>query len=156
LTLFHGLARDEYWRKDYSAVKKHLVLYDDECPLCVFQMKLLTWLDWLHVATVVPLSSERAREVAPQLDRETLRAAMHVVAADGRIYRGARCIRFLALRMPLLVPLGLLLWVPGMIWIAEIIYAHVANNRMFLSRVFGCKDACSVMPARRREHDKLA
>jgi predicted DCC family thiol-disulfide oxidoreductase YuxK len=137
-------------------VKKHLVLYDDECPLCVFQMKLLTWLDWLHVASVVPLSSGQAQEVAPQLDRETLRSAMHVVTTDGRIYRGARSIRFLSLRMPLLFPLGLLLWVPGVIWIAEIVYAYVAKNRLVLSRVFGCKDACAVMPSRRREHDKLA
>ena len=137
-------------------MKKHLVLYDDECPLCVFQMKLLTWLDWLHVASLVPLSSEEAKVAAPQLDRETLRSAMHVVTGDGRILRGARCIRFLSLRMPLLFPLGLLLWVPGVIWIAEIVYALVARNRLVLSRLFGCKDACSIMPARRREHDKLA
>ena len=135
---------------------KHLVLYDDECPLCTFQMKVLTWLDWLNVAALVPLSSERAREAAPQLDRETLRAAMHVITADGRIYRGARCIRFLALRMPLLIPLGLVLWIPGMIWLAEHVYQLVARNRYILSRVFGCKDACAILPARKREQDKLA
>jgi predicted DCC family thiol-disulfide oxidoreductase YuxK len=137
-------------------VNKHLVLYDDECPLCVFQMKLLTWLDWLNVAALVPLSSEQARAVAPQLDRETLRAAMHVVTADGKIHRGARCIRFLALRMPLLVPIALLLWVPGVIWIAEHVYRLVANNRLLISRVFGCKDACAVLPKRDRAQDKLA
>jgi len=137
-------------------VKNHLVLYDDECPLCVFQMKLLTWLDWRNVAALVPLSSDRAREIAPQLDRETLRAAMHVVTADGKIHRGARCIRFLALRMPLLVPLGLLLWFPGVIWIAEHVYRLVAGNRQGLSRLFGCKDACAIMPKREREQDKLA
>jgi len=137
-------------------VKKHLVLYDDECPLCVFQMKLLTWLDWLHVSALVPLSSEQAREVAPQVDRETLRSAMHVVTTKGKILRGARCIRFLSLRMPLLVPLGLLLWAPGVIWIAEHIYALVSKNRLALSRLFGCKDACAIMPKREREHDKLA
>lgn len=137
-------------------MKKHLVLYDDECPMCVFQMKLLTWLDWLDVAALVPLSSERAREVAPQLDRETLRAAMHVVTADGKVHRGARCIRFLSLRMPLLVPLGVLLWVPGVIWIAEIVYRLVAGNRQAISRAFGCKDACSILPAKKREQDKLA
>lgn len=137
-------------------MNQHLVLYDDECPLCVFQMKLLTWLDWLHVSALVPLSSERAREVAPQLDRETLRAAMHVVTAKGAIHRGARCIRFLSLRMPLLVPLGLFLWVPGVIWIAEHVYQLIANNRLVLSRIFGCKDACAIMPKREREQDKLA
>jgi predicted DCC family thiol-disulfide oxidoreductase YuxK len=137
-------------------MKQHLVLYDDECPLCTFQMKVLTWLDWLNVAALVPLSSERAREAAPQLDRETLRAAMHVITAKGQIYRGARCIRFLALRMPLLIPLGLLLWIPGAIWIAEHVYQLIARNRYILSRVFGCKDACAIMPARKREQDKLA
>ena len=137
-------------------MNRHIVLYDDECPLCTFQMKVLTWLDWLNVAALVPLSSDRAREAAPQLDRETLRAAMHVITSKGKIHRGARCIRFLALRMPLLFPLGLLLWVPGVIWIAEHVYQLIARNRYLLSRVFGCKDACAIMPARKREQDKLA
>ncbi len=138
-------------------MKKHLVLYDDECPLCIFQMKLLTWLDWLNVAALVPLSSERAQEaVPPDLDRDALRAAMHVVTAQGRVHRGARCIRFLALRMPLLFPIALLLWVPGVIWVAEFVYNLVARNRLILSRLFGCKEACAIMPARRREQDKLA
>jgi len=25
-----------------------IVLYDSDCPLCTFQMKLLTWLDWFN------------------------------------------------------------------------------------------------------------
>jgi predicted DCC family thiol-disulfide oxidoreductase YuxK len=136
-------------------MKQHLVLYDDECALCVFQVKMLTWLDWLNAAAFVPLSSDRAKDAAPQLDRETLRAAMHVLASRGRVYRGARCIRFLSLRMPLLIPLGLLLWVPGVIWIAEHVYNRVANNRLFLSRLFGCKQACAVMPKRNREQDTI-
>ena len=135
---------------------KHLVLYDDQCPLCVFQMKMLTWLDWLHVARVVPLSSPEAREAAPGVEAEQLRAAMHVVTSSGKLHRGARSIRFLALRMPLLVPLGLFLWLPGVIWVAEKVYAWIAKNRLVLSRVFGCKDACALVPSRKREGDQLA
>ena len=134
---------------------KHLVLYDDECPLCIFQMKLLTWLDWGHTARVVPLSSPEAREAAPTLEPEQLRAAMHVVTRDGRVFRGARSIRFLALRMPILIPLGVFLWVPGVIWVAEHLYNWIARNRLVLSRVFGCKDACAVLPNRKREGDHL-
>jgi predicted DCC family thiol-disulfide oxidoreductase YuxK len=134
---------------------KHLVLYDDQCPLCVFQMKMLTWLDWLHVARVVPLSSPEAQAAAPSLQPEQLRAAMHVVTPDGTILRGARSIRFLSLRMPLLVPLGIFLWVPGVIWIAEKLYQWVARNRLTLSKLFGCKDACAILPSRKREGDKL-
>jgi predicted DCC family thiol-disulfide oxidoreductase YuxK len=134
---------------------KHLVLYDDQCPLCTFQMRLLTWLDWFGALSLVPLSSDRAAAAAPQLQREDLQAEIHCIAASGRIYRGARCIRFVGMRLPLLIPVALFLWIPGIIQIAEIVYRVVANNRLLLSRLFGCKEACRILPARSREQDQL-
>jgi predicted DCC family thiol-disulfide oxidoreductase YuxK len=53
--------------------------------------------------------------------------------------------------MPLLVPMALVLWVPGVIWVAERVYSWVSRNRHLLSRIFGCKDACAIMPQRERE-----
>ena len=135
---------------------KHCVLYDDGCPLCTFQMKVLTWLDWRNALALVPISDPRAQEGAPQLTREDLLEAIHCVTPDGRVYRGARAIRFLALRLPLVVPLALFLWIPGVIVLAEIIYQWVSRNRLLFSRVFGCKDACAILPARKRDQDKLA
>lgn len=133
--------------------KPYIVLYDDECPLCTFQMKVLTWLDWFNVVRLLPLSHPESGQIAPRLTREDLLEAIHCVTPSGTIYRGARCIRFVGLRMPLLVPLALFLWIPGVIWIAEKIYAWVSRNRHLLSRLFGCKEACAVMPARKREKD---
>jgi len=135
---------------------KHIVLYDDECPMCTFQMKVLSWLDWRHALALVPLSDPQAQEVAPQLTREDLLEAIHCVTPERRIYRGARAIRFVGMRLPLLVPVALFLWLPGVIWIAEIVYQWVSRNRLLLSRIFGCKDACAILPARKREQDKLA
>ena len=137
-------------------MKKHIVLYDDECPLCQFQMKLLSWLDWRNVLAIVPLSDPRAQEIAPKLTREDLTEAIHCVTPEGCIHRGARAIRFVGMRLPLLVPVALFLWIPGVIILAEIGYGWVSRNRLLLSRVFGCKGACAVMPARKREQDKLA
>ncbi len=117
-------------------------------------MKVLTWLDWFDVIRLVPISDSRARELAPDLTREALLEAIHCVTPDGRIYRGARCIRFVGMRMPMLIPIALVLWFPGVIWIAERIYAWVSRNRHLLSRVFGCKGACAVMPARKRVAEK--
>jgi len=136
-------------------VNQHLVLYDGDCPLCIFQMRVLTWLDWCNTLALIPLTDPRAQQAAPQLDREQLLAAMHCVTRDGRIHRGARCIRFVGMRLPLLFPLALLLWVPGVIWIAEKIYNLIARNRKVLSRLFGCKEACSILPARKREQDEV-
>jgi predicted DCC family thiol-disulfide oxidoreductase YuxK len=137
-------------------MNRHTVLFDDECSMCTFQMKVLSWLDWRNVLALVPLSDPQAHAIAPQLKPEDLQEAIHCVTPQGRVYRGARAIRFLGLRLPLLVPLALFLWIPGVIWIAEIVYAWVSRNRTLLSRVFGCKDACAIMPARKREQDKIA
>jgi predicted DCC family thiol-disulfide oxidoreductase YuxK len=137
-------------------MKKHIVLYDSECPMCTFQMKVLSWLDWFNVLSLTPLSDPRSQEIAPSLTREDLQEAIHCVTPEGRIYRGARCIRFVGLRLPLLIPVALFLWLPGVIYIAEIIYKWISRNRLILSRVFGCKDACAILPAKKREQDKLA
>lgn len=131
----------------------NVVLYDSDCPLCTFQMRLLTWLDWFGTVALVPVSSPKAAVIAPTLTGESLLEAIHCVTPDGRIYRGAQCIRHLALRMPLLFPLGLFLWIPGVIWIAERIYMWVSRNRQGLSRIFGCKEACAFLPAKKRAED---
>jgi predicted DCC family thiol-disulfide oxidoreductase YuxK len=135
---------------------KHTVLYDDECPMCTFQMKVLSWLDWGDVLALTPLSDPRAQEIAPALTREDLQEAIHCVTPEGCIYRGARAIRFVGIRLPLLVPVALFLWIPGVILVAEIIYQWISRNRLLFSRVFGCKDACALLPAKKRKQDKLA
>ena len=137
-------------------MKTHLVLYDDECPLCTFQMKLLSWLDWQNRLALVPLSDDSAQQAAPTVTRDELRAAIHCVTTGGKILRGARCLRFAGMRLPLLLPVALILWIPGVIQIAEVVYKWVSQNRYVLSRVFGCKEACAIMPKRSREQDKLA
>jgi predicted DCC family thiol-disulfide oxidoreductase YuxK len=116
----------------------------------------VTWLDWFNTVSLLPISNPRAAEVAPQLTREMLLEAIHCVAKDGKIHRGARCIRFIGMRMPLAIPIALVLWLPGVIWIAERIYMWVSRNRLLLSRWFGCKEACAILPARRRENDAEA
>lgn len=133
----------------------HYVLYDDECPLCTFQMRLLTWLDWFGVLSLIPLSNPKVAELAPTLTPEQLSEAIHCIAKDGRIYRGARSIRFVGLRLPLLVPTALFLWIPGVIFVAERLYMWVSRNRQVLSRLFGCKGACRLMPTRTRTQDQI-
>ena len=132
----------------------HILLYDDACPLCTFQMRVVTWLDWGNAVSLLPLSDPRAAELAPSLTREALLEAIHCVARDGRIHRGARCLRFVGMRMPLAAPVALVLWIPGVIWIAERVYAWVSRNRHLLSRWFGCKEACALLPQRQRANER--
>ncbi len=128
-----------------------IVLYDSDCPLCTFQMKSLTWLDWFNRVKFLPIKDAQAAIIAPNLTREDLLEAIHCVTVGGKIYRGARCIRYLGMRLPLLVPLSLFLWIPGVIWLAEKFYMWISRNRLFLSKLFGCKGACVIMPERKRD-----
>ena len=50
--------------------------------------------------------------------------------------------------------LGLFLWIPGVIWVAEKIYMWVSRNRHLLSKVFGCKGACAILPERKRDGEE--
>ena len=118
-------------------------------------MKVLTWLDWFSVLSLVPLSDESAIRLAPNLTREDLQEAIHCIARDGGLHRGARCIRFVGLRLPLLVPLALVLWIPGVIQVAEVVYQWISRHRLWLSRVFGCQGACAILPARPGAQGKL-
>jgi predicted DCC family thiol-disulfide oxidoreductase YuxK len=128
----------------------NLLLYDDACSMCVFQTRVLSWLDWRNRIRLVPISSPQAHEIAPQLTREDLHEAIHCVTPDGRIFRGARALRHVGMRMPVLWPLAVGLWLPGVIQIAEYLYRLVARNRYVLSRFFGCDQACAILPARQR------
>ena len=127
----------------------HAVLYDGECSFCTFQMKLLGWLDWDDSFTLVPAGEPRAATLAPSLTAADLNEAIHCVTQTGEIHKGARAIRFIALRLPAAIPLALVLWVPGVIFVAERIYAWISRNRYWISRAFGCKGACALVPDRR-------
>ncbi len=62
--------------------------------------------------------------------------ALHVIAADGRIYRAGRATLFL-LEQVGWNGFARLLALPPFIWAVEIGYGLVAANRSFLSRLFG-------------------
>jgi len=132
---------------------KHIILYDSDCPLCTFQMRMVTWLDWFNRVRLLPISEPEASGIAPHLTQEELREAIHCVTPEDKIHRGARCIRFLGMRMPLLIPVALFLWLPGVIWVAEKVYMWVSHNRHLLSKIFGCKGACAILPERKRDGD---
>ena len=44
----------------------NVVLYDGECSLCTFQMRVVTWLDWFNTVSLVPIADPRAQAIAPR------------------------------------------------------------------------------------------
>jgi predicted DCC family thiol-disulfide oxidoreductase YuxK len=132
-----------------SVRSKTLVLFDDHCPMCTFQSRLLTRLDWLRRIEFLPISDPRVATLVPQLKHEDMMASMHMLTPRGKVHQGARGIRHIAARVPLLWPMCLLLWVPGTIYVSEFAYRWLARNRYLLSKLFGCKTACEILPPKR-------
>jgi len=130
-------------------MNSHAVLYDGECSFCTFQMKMLRWMDWDDRFTLIPAADPKVAALAPALTEADLNEAIHCVTEKGDIHRGARAIRFIALRLPVAIPLALFLWVPGVILAAERVYAFISRNRQWISRAFGCKGACALVPDRK-------
>lgn len=126
----------------------NIVLYDDQCAFCISQTRLLRRLDWFGAFRFQGISDPPSLELVPNVKREDLSAAIHCVTKDGKVYRAARCFRFLAMRIPLLFPLAIVMWIPGMIWVAEKIYARIARNRQFLGGFFGCGENRSILSQR--------
>jgi predicted DCC family thiol-disulfide oxidoreductase YuxK len=57
---------------------------------------------------------------------------MHVLTPKGRLYGGYAALRWLAWRLPLLLPIAPLLYLPGITQLGDRLYRWVARNRFKL------------------------
>jgi len=127
---------------------KAVVLYDGDCPLCQRSVKYLRRLDWLD-----RLVFQNARDTAHlppsavPLDPQRLIEEMHVVTPDRRVApSGFRAFRWMAWRLPLLVPVAPLLHLPGVPWVGNRVYRWVAKNRLDL---VPCHDGACRIPLKK-------
>lgn len=111
----------------------HRVIYDDGCAYCVRQMRRVQRLDWGRRFRAVPRSSPEAAALG--LAPSALATAIHCVTRDGRVLRGAACLRFVGLRLPLVAPLAALLWLPGALRLAGRVYEWISRRRHRLGAI---------------------
>ena len=132
---------------------RHLLFFDSDCPFCQLQIRLLSKLDWFNKVEFTPLKEFSESLSGVHIEENELNQAIHCITPQKKIFVGAKAIRFIGMRMPLLFPLSILLWVPGMMFIAEKIYQYISTNRYFLSRFIGCKEVCSVNASNNKNSD---
>lgn len=121
-------------------MQKHRVIYDGGCPFCCRVARRLQRLDWLNRLQWLPAQEAEAEARARGVSAAQLLQALHCFSRQGRIYSGARALRFVGLRLPLLCLPALLLCLPGALAVAEKLYRAVAARRHGWG---GCpKEAC--------------
>ena len=114
-----------------AAKGKAVVLYDGMCPLCQRGVRVLKRLDWLG-----KLHFQDCRDTdhwppsAVPLSLKDLLTEMRLVTPDRqRAPAGYRAFRWMAWRIPLLMPLAPLMYFPGVPWVGNKVYLWVAKNR---------------------------
>lgn len=109
--------------------------YDGDCGFCTVCVRCLSRFDWRKRVSWRPW-----QEMAclPQgLTRDDLERSAYVEDARGDIFEGFFAVRRLLMALPVLVPLGLLMWLPGLHIIGVPLYRLVARNRF---RISSCLD----------------
>jgi predicted DCC family thiol-disulfide oxidoreductase YuxK len=72
--------------------KLPLLVYDDQCPMCVrFKQGLERWEALSHI-TYIPLSDSGVFEIYPQINQEECKAKVHYIKEDGSVVAGGEVI----------------------------------------------------------------
>lgn len=113
---------------------KAIVVYDGECPFCIRSVAWLERLDWVGTLRYINARDDDAlRRAGIAVERERLLEQMHVVVPGGnQVFRGFAALRWLAWRLPLLLPLAPLMHWPGFPPLGQQLYLWVARNRFQL------------------------
>ena len=107
--------------------------YDADCGMCTAVVRWLSRFDFRNRILWTPIQT---LEATPKgLSYADLEEAAYLARAPGDNYEGFYAFRKLLLKLPLLSPLGALMWLPGVRLIGVPAYRWVARNRY---RISGC------------------
>jgi len=110
------------------------LVYDAECRFCVGWVAFLRRWDRARRLSAVPFQDGAALDALPaRLRRADLETAMHLVAADGRVFAGAAATPPLLRLLPGGGLLAVLFALPGVPRAAGAVYRWIARNRHRLS-----------------------
>ena len=127
---------------DVNDSRRWVLYYDGECGFCTLSVRMLALADFFRV--VAWTAYQELQEPPPGLAWQDLDEAAYLEVRRGgagddfaegrRLHRGFYAFRMLTLRLPPLLPLAPLLWLPGVNRLGERAYAWIAANRYRISR----------------------
>lgn len=119
------------------------MIYDGLCRLCQQSRRWVTRLDRQErIALLDARDWGQVQGRFPQLEREALLGAIHVITPDGGVHTGYDGVRMLCRELPAVAWLAPLMGWPLVRHVGPLIYGWVARNRFRLSRVLGAGATC--------------
>ena len=108
--------------------------YDSDCGMCA---AVVRWLSRFDARKRIVWTAIQTLDTPPQgLSRDDLERAAYLVCAPGDNHEGFFAFRKLLTKLPLLAPLGALMWLPGVKLLGVPAYRWIARNRY---RISGCQ-----------------
>jgi predicted DCC family thiol-disulfide oxidoreductase YuxK len=105
------------------------VLYDGHCKFCTAQSRNLVALAKRGAVEAVNFQAPGALEHFPGLTHDACMTAMHLIAPDGRVYRGFEAAVQAVATRPIFGRLAYLYYLPGLRQLLDRLYAYIAANR---------------------------
>ena len=113
--------------------EKPLLIFDGDCTFC--RRWIARWQQSVgERVDCLPFQSLEVTERFPELSREQLEQAVHLVESDGRVYRGAEA-AFRSLSPVHRWPRWIYESVPGAAAVANVSYRFIAGHRSFFSLI---------------------
>ncbi|MEH1008488.1 DCC1-like thiol-disulfide oxidoreductase family protein [Winogradskyella sp. ECml5-4] len=147
-----------FWKflelKMQSQKRQLTLFYDAECPLCMKTRIILSYCDVfkkLHFISVQ--QSINSNEQLKNFSEDELLNNMCSIDKKGNVFVGLDTYKRAFLLMPISFPLGVIMYIPGISFIARKIYNYIAVNR----NVERCTaENCGFLPApQKNEKDKI-
>lgn len=108
----------------------YILIYDDNCPLCIGAAERIRARDRAGAVTLVGLTEIQLVDLPGAMPPvEQLREAMHLVSETGEVWSGAEAVSELAMVLPRWSWLGRVLRWPGVRTAARWGYGLVAKRR---------------------------
>ncbi len=144
--IIHFIEQRRLFNQERKRKYPFVLLYDGNCQFCLGSIQKLKVMDIFNTLNYVDLHTvEDFKAMHPELTKEMALSRLHLILPDGKIYKGFGVFQRLSLLMPMLYPLSLLFYFPGMSFIGECFYQLVAKNRYLFHFSRRCKDnACHI------------
>lgn len=125
---------------EQATTDRIVAIYDGQCVLCRQSKRTITWLDWLNNVQFLDLHDwDTVHGRYPNLDKDDLMGAMHIITRDGRALWGFEGLRYVARYLPLGWLALPLLYFPGMGHLGPRLYGWVARHRYQINKLVGAQ-----------------
>ncbi|WP_347862519.1 DUF393 domain-containing protein [Salimicrobium sp. PL1-032A] len=125
-------------------MKKSVVLYDEQCPLCISTKKWVERLDWNNRLLWLSLQQMEAHTDLGERKKQDIREQLHLYDPKRREHVGFDAVTYICKECPLLYGFGKIFAWPAVRKAGIPVYRFIADNRYRVG-IHDCRDgACSV------------